>query len=365
MNVFPKWLIALFIMVIAALAAYYFSSILICILLAGVLSLINKPVFDFFRKIKLGKYHLPNSAAALLTIGSLFLLFAAVFALIIPLVMQQVRVISNIDLNNVLNDLREPIAQLELLLHRYNIIESDTQSLKDFLQLHLAKIVSLIDIPAVLQSIFQTAGNFFFIFFSTLFILFFFLKEEHLFLRIVSLFTPDKQEQKLEETFQKVREMLFRYFMAVLVQLTCITVYVSLLLHFFGVQNALLIGLLAGLLNIIPYIGPAIGLAVALVLGTLAHLQTGMYEEIYWLLIKIAGVFISMQLLDNNLLQPYLFSKSTNAHPLEIFIVIVAAGTVSGMGGMIIAVPAYTIVRIIVFEFFGETKFIRKISGKS
>jgi predicted PurR-regulated permease PerM len=71
-----------------------------------------------------------------------------------------------------------------------------------------------------------------------------------------------------------------------------------------------------------------------------------------------------MQILDNNVVQPYLFSKSTDAHPLEIFIVIIAVGTVSGIGGMIIAVPAYTIVRIIIFEFFTDSKFIKKISGK-
>jgi len=364
MNVFPKWLIALFIIVVAALAVWYFSSIVICILLAGILSLINKPVFDFFKKIKLGRFQLPNAAAAILTIVSLLFLFAAVFALIIPLVMQQVKVISSIDLNKVLNDLREPIAKLEVLLHRLNIIESDSQSLKDFLQVRLTEIIALIDIPAVLQSVFQTAGNFFFIFFSTLFILFFFLSEENLFLRIVSVFFPEGQEKKLEETFNKVRDMLFRYSIAVSVQLTCIAFYVSVLLYFLGVQNALVIGLFAGLLNIIPYVGPVIGLVVAIVIGALAHLQTGMYEEIYFLIVKIVAVFASMQLLDNNVLQPYLFSKSTNAHPLEIFIVIVAVGTVSGIGGMIIAVPAYTIIRIIAFEFFGDTKFIRKISGK-
>jgi predicted PurR-regulated permease PerM len=365
MNAFPKWLIILFFSLLAIAVIWIFSNIFICILLAGVFSLTTKPLFNVYRKIKIGQYQLPVTGAAVMTIITLLIFFSTIFALLIPLVLQQGNAISNIDLDVVLSDLRQPIARLELFLHRYNIIESDTQSLRNYIEEHLNKIIVAINISSVIKAVLQTTGNFFFYTFSSIFILFFFLRDENLFLRMIMIFIPDNQEQKLTVTLFKVRNMLFRYFMAIVVQFTLIAMYVTLLLMIFGVKNALLIGLLAGLLNIIPYLGPSIGLVLAIIIGTIAHLQTGIYDEIPMLILKICGTFMSMQFLDNNFLQPYIFSKSTDAHPLEIFIVIIAAATIGGVGAMIIAVPAYTIIRISIAEFFGDSPFVRKIKGKS
>ena len=62
----------------------------------------------------------------------------------------------------------------------------------------------------------------------------------------------------------------------------------------------------------------------------------------------LVGLFLAVQLLDNLVLQPLIFSNSIGAHPLEIFLVISVAGTLLGVGGMIFAVPAYSIVRIVI-----------------
>jgi len=363
MNAFPKWLQILFFSSLAIAILWIFSNIFICILLAGVFSLITKPLFNIYRKIKIGKFQLPVAAAAVMTILTLLIFFSTIFALLIPLIIKQGNAINNIDLDAVLSDLRQPIARLELFLHKYNIIESDTQSLRDFLEVNLNEILQAVNISSVIKSVLQATGNFFFYTFTSIFMLFFFLRDENLFLRMIMVFIPDNKEQKLTVTLFKVRNMLFRYFLAVVVQLTLITIYVTLLLLIFGVKNALLIGLLAGLLNIIPYLGPSIGLVLTVVIGTIAHLQTGIYDEIPMLILKIGGTFMSMQFLDNNFLTPYIFSKSTNAHPLEIFIVIIAAATIGGIGAMIIAVPTYTIIRISISEFFGDTPFVRKIKG--
>ncbi len=364
MDAFPKWLIILVLTVLGLFGLWYFSNIVICIVLAGLLSLITKPIFNFFRKIKLGRFQMPASTASVLTILSYLGFFLMLFALLVPLIIQQGNAISNIDLDKVINDLRGPITQFENLLFKYNLLQEGSQSLKTYVQEYLTKLISVVDISVFLGNIFEVAGNFFFYTLSTLFILFFFLKDEKLFLNIITFFTPGNQEAKIASTFEKVRDMLFRYFVALVFQVMLISVYVTMFLYFFDIQNALLIGLLAGLLNLVPYVGPAIGLIVALILGTISHLHTGEYSEIFNLLLKITGVFISMQFLDNNFLQPYIFSKSTNAHPLEIFIVIIVAATIAGITGMVIAVPAYTILRIIAAEFFGHIPFIQKLTDK-
>jgi predicted PurR-regulated permease PerM len=69
-----------------------------------------------------------------------------------------------------------------------------------------------------------------------------------------------------------------------------------------------------------------------------------------------------VQLIDNNINQPLIFSKSTKSHPLEIFLVILIAGFISGILGMIIAVPLYTIIKVIAKEFFPENSIVKLIT---
>jgi predicted PurR-regulated permease PerM len=361
MNQFPRWILIVAGICLGGFVFWYFSNIVICLLLAGVLSLVLKPIFEKIRELQIGKRQIPAALASLLSIIGVLILIAAVIAVLVPLITQQAKIISNINLNKVMNDLREPVAWLEKQLHYFNILPKDEQTLRIFVQTKITEVIQLLDISTLLQSVFETTGNIFLIVFSTLFILFFFLKEENLFLKIISLFIPDEKKNKLQNTFDNIRSMLFRYVLGIGLQVTCIMIYVTLLLHFMNIKNALLIGVLAGLFNIIPYLGPLIGLVVGIILAVIAQLNESGFTEMQPMLIKIIAVFASMQLLDNYVLQPFIFSKSTNSHPLEIFIVILAAGTFAGIMGMIVAVPVYTILRIIAFEFFSDTTFVQKI----
>jgi predicted PurR-regulated permease PerM len=76
----------------------------------------------------------------------------------------------------------------------------------------------------------------------------------------------------------------------------------------------------------------------------------------------MAIVFISVQIIDNILFQPLIYSSSVKAHPLEIFLVIMAAGSLAGVLGMFLAIPTYTIIRVIAKEFFDNMKLVRKLT---
>jgi predicted PurR-regulated permease PerM len=73
-------------------------------------------------------------------------------------------------------------------------------------------------------------------------------------------------------------------------------------------------------------------------------------------------VFLSVQVIDNVLFQPLIYSSSVKAHPLEIFLVIMAAGSMAGIIGMILAIPVYTIIRVIAAEFFENMKLVKKLT---
>ena len=114
--------------------------------------------------------------------------------------------------------------------------------------------------------------------------------------------------------------------------------------------------------NVIPYLGPWMGAAVGLLIGAALHINADFMSETLPLLGWMTLVFVSVQVIDNVLFQPLIYSSSVKAHPLEIFLVIIAAGSMAGILGMILAIPVYTIIRVIAKEFFDNMKLVKKIT---
>lgn len=224
-------------------------------------------------------------------------------------------------------------------------------------------------IPQLFRSVVGTLGNFLIGLLSVLFISFFFLKEQGLFNTMLAGIVPDRHEQKVMQAVSESSTMLIRYFIGVLAQVTIITLFVTIVLSIIGVKNALLIGFFAALMNIIPYVGPIIGALFGAVITISSNTGMPFYPvegvegpTIMYLLIKVFTVFGIMQLLDNFLLQPNIFSKSVKAHPLEIFIVVLAGANIGGIGGMVLAIPAYTVVRVVAKVFLSEFKVVQSLT---
>jgi predicted PurR-regulated permease PerM len=205
-------------------------------------------------------------------------------------------------------------------------------------------------------------GNFLVIFSSVSFIAFFFLKDEELFGRAIKAAIPNKQMGKTDTALTKIKYLLTRYFSSILLQVSLILLYVSLLLSFFGIPNSFLIAFFAAILNVIPYVGPLIGASFAMLVTVSSNLDADFYVETLPMLYKVAGVFFSMQLLDGFVLQPYIFSNSVSAHPLEIFLVIIIGAKLGGITGMVVAIPLYTIIRVIAAVFLQEFKLVQKLT---
>jgi predicted PurR-regulated permease PerM len=158
--------------------------------------------------------------------------------------------------------------------------------------------------------------------------------------------------------------MLGKYFTGVLIDVLFVSSFVSIGLMIIGAKYALVIGAFAGIMNIIPYVGPLISGAFAIIVGVSSNLSLDFYSGIVPLTEKIIVVFVLMNLIDAFLVQPFVFSNRVKAHPIEIFAVILIAGSISGVGGMIVAVPLYTVCRIIAREFFSKYQFVRKLTDE-
>lgn len=127
-------------------------------------------------------------------------------------------------------------------------------------------------------------------------------------------------------------------------------------------ELALLIGLFAGIFNIIPFLGAWIAAALGVLLAITGNIGLDFNTHILPLIYKLLAVFVIARIVDDFLLQPLIYSKSVKAHPLEIFLVILIAGSIAGIVGMMLAIPTYTVLRVIAKEFFDHFKFVRELT---
>jgi predicted PurR-regulated permease PerM len=160
---------------------------------------------------------------------------------------------------------------------------------------------------------------------------------------------------------QESSEMLSRYFGGLLTQVAAFSITVSIILWILGVDNALLIGAFGGIFNIIPYIGPILGMVFGLFLTLSSHLDLD-FAMMLPLLLKVAVAFGATQFIDNNFVGPMIFSKSVQAHPLEIFIVTLVAAKIGGVVGMVVGIPVYTVLRVIGRVFFSHLKVVQRLT---
>ena len=238
-------------------------------------------------------------------------------------------------------------------------------SIIDMAAQKVGEVLNVSFIQDFLGSTMGILGNIAVASFSITFIAFFFLKDEGLFYETIMILVPDKYEDNVNRSLSSIKKLLIRYFIGIITESTCVLIIVAIGMLIIGMsfQQALVMGLIVGLLNIIPYVGPWIGGAIVVVMGIASQLSGAIDVEIINLIIYIVIVIAVAQLLDNNLLQPLIYSKSVKAHPLEIFIVILAAGSFGGIPGMILAIPVYTALRVLAKEFFYNFKAVKKITS--
>jgi len=264
---------------------------------------------------------------------------------------------------------------INLLVHidhpdNNKMVAEDEVGYFEGLRSNLFEIFNPSQIPKLLGSLVGFFGGIVISILSVFFISFFFLKEQGLFTKMVSYLVPNRQEDKVSHAISDSTTLLIRYFVGLAVQVIVITIVASIVLKLFGFQSALLIAFCFAVFNLIPYIGPLLGnfVGVLIVISSSLNAETaGMPVDFYAVMlpdiIKVIVILTVLQLLDNFLLQPNIFSKSVKAHPLEIFIVVLMGAKIAGVAGMVLAIPAYTVLRVLLKVFFSEFDVVRRFTS--
>ena len=238
------------------------------------------------------------------------------------------------------------------------MLESD-ENLEQIITTSTLNYIRNINISSAFNNIFQLIGGLFLGIFSVLFISFFFLKDIPRLKRAAVNMVSSERQPKMIQILKRSKSLLSNYFVGLFIEMLIITVLQYVILILLGIENALLISVICGVLVIVPYIGVVIACVAGCLIGVLTTFTAGGDADTAMIVWKILGAIIFCRMLDSFLLYPYIAAKSVKAHPLEIFLVVLVSGYLAGVTGMVLGIPAYTVIRIVAQEFFGDNNFVK------
>ncbi len=349
---------AILFIILFLLFGWYFSNITIYLVASLILAALLRPLTNRLHDFHVLGQHIPRWAAILLSYGSIVLLLFSLGFLFYPLINNQIEILSGLDLEGIYDTVKQPVSKLERILFQYELIDGKPGTLFEEIQKSVISSIKDFDFTSFIGGVINTTSSLFVGLMAIAFISFFLLLENGLLRRNLLNLIPNPYFELSVATFTKVEKLLSNYLSGLLVQMLTIFSFASLGLSILGVEYSLTIALFAAVANLIPYAGPILGASFGIIVG----ISTGNFEtstELNYLILKILSVFAVVQVTDNILVQPLIFSKSVKAHPLEIFVVIFAGAKIAGVPGMIFAIPVYTIFRVSIIEFFNGYKSYR------
>lgn len=337
----------------------YLWKVVLYVVVAAVLAIVGRPLVNRLLKVSLSGHRMSRSVAAAITLVAMWVLFGALCWLFVPLLFGKVHELAVVEWDGVVGVIERALVDVELLIERIFSVEITDIGLtfKRF-------VLSFIDVDYVktFANVVSVVTTVAIAFFSISFITFYFLKEDGLFYRLVALFFPDRYRTNVFNALNSITALLSRYFGGLMVESLLLMTIISVVMMLFGmdVNDALLVGLIMGVMNLIPYAGPCIGCLVSVSMGVLSPID----GDVAYTAIVIVSTIVAVKLVDDFIIQPSLYSARVQAHPLEVFLVILIAGYVAGIWGMLLAIPMYTVVRVFAREFFSEYSLVRKLTSQ-
>ena len=327
---FVKMMISLAAVAVLALVMWNFSNLVIYVIIAMILSYLLDPVVN-----RLQAAGMNRTLGIALTLSSVILIIVWISTSIIPVVANQMASLTR-QLN--VENIRFIAEQIE------NRIISDFDFLPaGFLKDNLTSISeNLFDVGKfsdLLGNMIAIFTNLFAAFLVIPFATFFFLKDGSKIRRDILQLVPNKYFETVLSLVDKIETRLGFYFRSVLVQCTLVALFSWIALSIAGLSNSASVGFTIGIANTIPYFGPIIGYILSIIISII---ETGDFSLVLPCLI---AVFI-VQVLDNVVFQPLIFSKSADMHPVAILFIILVGAELAGLLGMLVAIPIATVIKI-------------------
>lgn len=353
-----SWILSIFTVGLIIVLFLIFRSVLTFLAVSAVFTLVSRPLFLSLKQIKIKTFSLNSSLAAILTMLTFYSAVFVFLALFIPSIAKETQMITKINPKELMKSLEQPISNMEGMIMDFT---GDKISIHSYLNEKLTSIINISTISDWVNILSGVTGDIFISFFAISFITFFFIKDSRLIIHNIYSIIPYTFRDETDIVMSEVKTKLSRYFVGICIEVFLVFTVNAIGLWSINVNSFLVIALFAGIINVIPYVGPLIGILFGCAIVLTTNNELPFLEELLPLIGYTALVMAFTQLLDNLILQPLIYSNSVNAHPLEIFLVILIAGNSYGIIGMIVAIPIYSVIRVLIKEFRGNSKFLNEI----
>ncbi len=306
------------------LALSLLGQVFLMLTMSFVLTMVLKPLVDYFEN-----NGVPRPAGILTMYAIIGGIFALAFINIYPIVVLQLSNLSSLMNSKHLSALLKqmaasisdtmPFIKADVIAEKLNtLLPEATKAAEDSLTSALSLVASLIIVP---------------------FITFFLLNDYYKMQKALIENVPNKYFEMALNVVHSLDSQISKYIRGVCIDSIAVAILYIIAYQIMGVQYATVLGLIGGIANIIPFAGPIIGAIPVMIVSIV---QFGDFRMI----VPIVIATIAVRQLDDIFVQPNLYGKLLNMHPLTIMIVILLGGELLGILGMVLAIPIYTIITV-------------------
>ncbi|GAB0167958.1 AI-2E family transporter [Lysinibacillus sp. CTST325] len=175
------------------------------------------------------------------------------------------------------------------------------------------------------------------------FILFYLLKDGEKLPSFILKMCPPRMRKEVHAIFHDMDKQISSYIQGQILVSMCIGAMVTIGFLIIGMKYALLLGFLAMITSVVPYLGPVIAITPAVIIALVTS---------PFMLIKLAIVWTVVQLIEGKFISPQIMGKSLSIHPITIIFVLLTAGSLFGVPGVILGIPGYAIIKVLVTHLF-------------
>jgi len=338
MDFFNKKNTQIFLFLLGVVLLFYISYILVNVFVLIAVSVLLGFIFAPFVRLLEGQGFTRTISTLIIFIIFGFLLYLGL-SFVIPkffFQMDQVLVsLKDFSLNEELNELENRLLSLfplfdkgELSLKIQGIMSTSFNDIINHITQYVSSIVSIAAFLVIVP-----------------FITFYLLKDSAVIQKGLIHVVPNKYFEMSYWILKRISLQLGRFVRGWIFDAMFVGIAIGFGFYFIGLPNALPLGVIAGIGHLVPYLGPVIGGIPAIVLSIM---QTGDLSQVPLIMMIVALTYT----LDNGFVQPYVFSKSVDMHPIIIIILIIIGSELFGIIGMLLAVPTATVIKTAATEIY-------------
>jgi len=315
-----------------------FKTVLLPLILTGVVYYLLNPLVDYLERKKIKRVY------------SIIMLYLAIIGIITLIILMVVPLIRKQVLSLVRNF---PTYSETIRIQFEQLIGSqffnELQSTLNFNLDDLSKTVSD-KASAILNASWSSLGGFLGALTETLislvtvpFILFYLLKDGKRLPHFILGFVPTTLRDQTHRVMLEMSHQISSYIRGQIIVSFCIGSLLFIGYQVIGLEYSLVLAIVAAFTSVVPYLGPAIAITPALIVASVTSPI---------MLLKMIAVWTIVQLIEGKFISPQIMGKSLHVHPITIIFVILTAGNLFGLVGILLAVPGYAVLKVIVTHLF-------------